>query len=347
MPKKKIAVAGATGYTGRELVRLLLGHPAAEIVSLVSSSAAGKGVSEVVAAWSGILDLQLSPPDWPAVAREAEFVFLCLPHTKSAVAAKELLSAGTRVVDLSADFRLKLPELYRDWYDMDHLCPELLDRAVYGLPELHREELRDANLAAAPGCYPTGAILSLAPLVRLGDLGTIVINACSGVTGAGRKVDESLLFSEVNESVRAYNVGRHRHTPEIEQELSLIAGEDLRVSFTPHLIPVSRGILTTASIGLKSPPESPESLLAEFQNRYNEEPFVRLLSPDGLPSTRNVLGTNFCDIGVVYDPRTERAIAISAIDNLGKGAAGQAVQCFNLMAGIDETCGLMGAALCP
>jgi N-acetyl-gamma-glutamyl-phosphate reductase len=260
----------------------------------------------------------------------------------------ELVERGVRVLDLSADFRLKDPAAYSTWYGFDHTAPALLSEAVYGLPELHREAIAAARLVAVPGCYPTSTILGLAPLLAAGlaDTESIVVDSISGVSGAGRKPELPTHYSEVNESLKAYGVAKHRHTPEIEQELSGVAGRPVRVTFTPHLAPLTRGILTTITARLVRSQATAE-LLAVYRGFYRERPFVRVLDEGRLPETKHVLHSNLCDIGLVSDARTGRVIVVSAIDNLAKGASGQAVQCFNLMAGLDERAGLWIPGLFP
>jgi N-acetyl-gamma-glutamyl-phosphate reductase len=297
---------------------------------------------------TGFVDLtcRALDPEW--LASEAEFVFLALPHKASMAVGVDLLKRGVRVLDLSADFRLKDPAAYRTWYGFDHAAPALLGEAVYGLPELHGEALAAARLVAVPGCYPTSAILGLSPLLANGltDLETIVIDSISGVSGAGRKPELPTHFSEVNESLKAYGVAKHRHTPEIEQELSGVAGHAVTVTFTPHLAPLTRGILTTITARLRGS-QSTGDLLGVYREFYRGRPFVRVLEDGRLPETKHVLHSNLCDVGLVSDPRTGRVIVVSAIDNLVKGASGQAVQCFNLMAGLDERAGLWIPGLFP
>jgi N-acetyl-gamma-glutamyl-phosphate reductase len=252
--------------------------------------------------------------------------------------APALLQKGIKVLDLSADFRLKSPSVYKEFYDHEHPAPELLKQSVYGLPEIHREQIRGAKLVACPGCYPTSIILGVAPALKSGLVKSdgIIVNSLSGVSGAGRKVADEYLFTECNESARAYSVPKHRHLSEIEQEMSLLAGTSVTISFTPHLIPLNRGIISTIHLPLA---KKPDDALAMYQDFYKDEKFVRVTP--SLPDTKNVEATNFCDISVRVDPRTNRLIVVSAIDNLTKGAAGQAVQCLNLLCGYDEVAGLL------
>ncbi len=344
----KAAVVGASGYTGGEVLRLLVNHPRVEVAHVTADTHTGKPVAAVFPSLRGIVDRACERLDPAAVARAADVAFLCLPHKTSMEVGATLHRMGTRVIDLSADFRLKDPAAYREWYGLEHVAPELLREAAYGLPELHGPRIAAARLVAVPGCYPTGAVLGLAPLVarHLVDLDSIVIDSISGASGAGRKPELGLHFSELNENARAYGVARHRHTPEIEQELSALAGREVVVAFTPHLAPLTRGILTTLHITLTSRRRAAD-LLAAYAEHYRECPFVRVL-PDGeFPETKHVAGSNFCDLGIAVEPRTGRGVVVTAIDNLVKGAAGQAIQCLNLMAGWDEATGLRLPALYP
>ena len=348
LQKIRVAIAGASGYTGVELLRLLLRHAGVKISAVTSESYEGKQASTVFPGLAGYIDLEFQRLEPQGLASVAELAFLALPHTASAATAATLLAAGCRVIDLSADFRLRDPRLYQQWYKVAHPVPALLQKAVYGLPEMYRDAIRQARLVAVPGCYPTGALLGLAPVVRQGhiDLDSIIVNAASGTSGAGRKPDLPLHFSEANENFKAYAVASHRHTPEIEQELSRLTGREVAVSFTPHLVPMTRGILSTIYVRPTSPMES-EGLHLLFQQAYKGEPFLRVLPLGSFPETKQVWGSNYCDIGVAVDQRTRRAIIITAIDNLVKGAAGQAVQAMNLMIGFDETLGLTEPPLFP
>ncbi len=335
-----VAIIGATGYTGAELARILLGHPQAKIAAVTSESRAGQNYSRVFPAFRGRLDLELEKLDPERITPRAQAVFLCLPHHEAMEAAKTFREKGCKVIDLSADFRLSAAEIYEAWYG-PHRAQDLLKEAVYGLPEIHRDSIKKAELVANPGCYPTSCILGLAPLIRQKaiDLTTIHCDSKSGVSGAGRKAEPSLLFCEVNSGLKAYKIGNHRHTPEIEQELARLAGTPVTVTFTPHLIPMDRGILSTlyakATTGLDN-----QKLHRIYEEFYQKEPFVRVRPEGDFPDTKDVRFTNFCDIGVHFDARTGRVIIISAIDNLVKGASGQAVQNMNLMFGFPETQGL-------
>lgn len=344
----KIAIVGSSGYTGGELFRLLLNHPKVVVTAVTSEKSAGRPITDIFPHLTGLTDLICEPLDPAVIAKKADFIFLALPHVTAQEAAFRFRELGKKVVDLSADYRLADPALYEKWYEHCHQYPELLKQAVYGLPELHRERIRTAELVANPGCYPTSAILGLAPLVKKGliDNSTIVIDSKSGVSGAGRSPALAHHFPEVNEGLTAYKIGTHRHTPEIEQELSALAGQTITLSFTPHLIPMNRGILTTIYARLSQTSDA-GNVLALYQDFYRDAPFVRVLSAGRLPNVRNVRGANFCDIGVAVDPRTNRAIIVSAIDNLVKGASGQAIQNMNMMAGFPETDGLRAAGLFP
>lgn len=345
---RRVAIAGASGYTGAELLRLLIQHPLTKVVALTAETHANQSIGKVFPSLAGFLDLTCLPLDTAKLAAEAEFVFLALPHKTSMAVGADLLQRGTRVLDLSADYRLKDAAAYLGWYGMEHVAPHLLKEAAYGLPELHRAEIADARLVAVPGCYPTGAVLGLAPIIAEGlvDPDSVIIDAISGVSGAGRKAELPYQYSELNESLKAYGVATHRHTPEIEQELSRLAGREVTVSFTPHLAPLTRGILTTITASLVSR-RAAVDLLSLYRKFYREAPFVRVLAETQLPETKHVLHSNFCDIGLVSDARTGRVIVVTAIDNLVKGAAGQGVQCLNLMAGLDERAGLWIPGLFP
>ena len=343
--KTKVAIVGASGYTGEELVRLLLGHPGVDLVAATSRQLAGKTLAQAFPRFANhktATALKFSDSDPAQIAREAGVVFLALPHGLAAEFAKPLLAAGARVIDLSADFRIKDANVYHEFYGHEHSAPELLSKSVYGLPEVHRDEIRNAKLVACPGCYPTSILIPLRPLIRRKavDRKTILVASMSGVTGAGRKVEADYLFSECNESVRPYGVPKHRHLSEIEQELSLLAGERVLVQFTPHLVPINRGIATTIFADIATGVVAFDPAVV-FNSAYGEEPFVRLLGEARLPDTKNVVGTNFIDIAWKIDKRTNRIVVMSAIDNITKGARGQAVQCMNLMLGLPEIAGLI------
>lgn len=343
----KVAVIGASGYTGVELLRLLAGHPGVTVTCVTSRQQAGQPLGEVFPSLAGIFDLTFEAVEPAALAARADLVFLAVPHQAAMGMVPELLAAGCRVVDLSADYRLRDAAVYAEWYEPHH-TPELLAEAVYGLPELYREQVRGARLVANPGCYPTSAALALLPLLRhrLIDPATIIIDSKSGTSGAGRAAKVDTLYCEVNEGFKAYGLPRHRHTPEIEQTLGDVAGRPVTISFTPHLVPANRGILSTCYASLNRACPLAE-LLDVYRQAYAAEPFVRVLPEGRLPNISQVRGSNFCDLGLAVDPRTGRVVVAAAIDNLVKGAAGQALQNMNLMLGLDETTGLRGAALFP
>jgi N-acetyl-gamma-glutamyl-phosphate reductase len=334
----RIAILGASGYSALELMRLLLRHPEAEITTLTTRQTDARHVSEVHPSLADRLDLRLENLSLDQVAERADSVFCCLPHGASAAAVAELLPRGKKVIDLSADYRLNDAAEYQKWYGVEHPDPQRLADTVYGLPELYRERIRNAQLVANPGCYPTSAILALAPLLRAGAISPdgILVDSKSGVSGAGREPKPHLHFPECNESVSAYGVGAHRHMPEIDQVLSDAAGGTVRTVFTPHLIPMDRGIFTTC-YAQPTDQFTDESLLTILREFYAREPFVRVSK--SLPGTKHVAGTNFCDL-TVRNVR-ERVVVLSAIDNLIKGASGAAVQNFNLMHGFDETTALL------
>ena len=349
--KAKIGVLGASGYTGAELVRLLLRHPRAEIALLTAERRAGQQMGQVFAQFSPFplpKLVAIEGLDWAAAA--LDLVFCALPHATTQKVVKQLLgqAPATKVVDLSADFRLSDPAAYARWYGHVHDAPELQREAVYGLVELHRRAIKAARLVANPGCYTSCAELPLIPLIKAKaiDLGEIVIDAKSGMTGAGRSAKEAMLFSEVSEGFHAYGVGHHRHMAELDQEFSLAAGREVIVTFTPHLVPMNRGILSTIYVRGKRgrTPEDLHSILLKF---YMKEPFVHVLPFGETPQTRHVRGSNLTFIGVAKDRIEGRAIVISALDNLVKGASGQAVQNMNLMLGFPETMGLDQVALFP
>ena len=343
----KVAVVGASGYTGVELLRLLAGHPEVEVTCVTSRQQAGQPLGAAFPSLAGIYDLNFEALEPTELAGRAEVVFLAVPHQAAMGIVPQLLAAGCRVVDLSADYRLRDAAVYAEWYE-PHQTPELLDEAVYGLPELYREQIKGARLVANPGCYPTSAALALLPLLRqrLIDPATIIIDSKSGTSGAGRTAKIDTLYCEVNEGFKAYGLPRHRHTPEIEQTLSAVAGLPVTISFTPHLVPANRGILSTCYASLVGEPVLAD-LVALYRQAYAGERFVRVLPAGTLPNINQVRGSNFCDLGLAVDPRTRRVVAVAAIDNLVKGAAGQALQNMNLMLGCAEEAGLRGAPLFP
>jgi N-acetyl-gamma-glutamyl-phosphate reductase len=341
MQKTKVAIVGASGYSGQELVRLLLRHPHVAIACFTSRQYAGKPVTDIFPKFRGLVDAAfIEPKINDIVASGAQAAFLALPHGVAAEIAVPLLEKGIKVLDLSADFRLKSAAVYKEFYEHDHPAPSLLARAVYGLPELRRDAIRKADLIACPGCYPTSIILGCAPALKkdIAKPHGIVVSSMSGVSGAGRKDSEEFIFPECNESARAYGIPKHRHLSEIEQELSLLAGTELKISFTPHLIPINRGIVSTMVLDLVKPVTT-DDVLALYGEFYKGERFVRISK--NLPDTKNVQETNFIDISARVDSRTNKLIVVSAEDNLTKGAAGQAVQCLNLVCGYNETEGLL------
>jgi N-acetyl-gamma-glutamyl-phosphate reductase len=345
MNLQKIAVVGASGYSGEELIRLLIRHPGVELVALTSRQQVGQELQAVYRKFAGQRYAALKFIDSNVeeiLASGARFAFLALPHGVAAEFARPLIDAGLRVIDLSADFRIKDPAIYESFYGAPSPAPELAAESSYGLPELNRDGIRRARLVACPGCYPTSILLPLLPLMsrRLLDPATIVVSSMSGVSGAGRNVASEFLFVECNESVRAYSVPKHRHLGEIEQELSKAVGAQVMISFTPHLIPITRGIHTTITASPARGVEA-KAIGDALRGAYGDEPFIRLLGETGTPDTKHVTYTNFVDIAWRFDPRIGRVVLLSAEDNLVKGAAGQAVQCLNVMCGWPEVTALL------
>ena len=348
--KVKVAVLGASGYSGIETVRLLAGHPFVEPAVLTSEHHAGCEVAEVYRHLSGIDLPPFEELRADLLSGRAEVIISCLPERVGAGFIAQLLSGGAKakVIDLSADFRLKDASVYRQTYGVEHPAPALLKEAVYGLSEFHRRELREARLVANPGCYPTGALLAILPLIRrdLIDPASVVIDAKSGTTGARRQAAVDQLFAEVNENFRAYKVGNHRHTPEMEQEIGFALGREVPIMFVPHLLPVTRGILTSVFMRPRSG-TTEQDVRAAFEASFAKARFVRILKAGELPELKNVRVTNFCEIGFVLQRRSQTLCVLTAIDNLGKGAAGQAIQNLNLMLGYDEAAGLLAPAPVP
>jgi N-acetyl-gamma-glutamyl-phosphate reductase len=343
MVKIRVGIINVTGYVGVELARLLCRHPGVDLVSITGRSAAGKKLKEVFPHLSDI-DLTIEPK-----LGEVDLAFSAMPHKESAAEVIPLLECGIRVIDMSADFRLKQTDSYQRWYKTEHPAPHLLNQAVYGLPELHREEIKDAKLIANPGCYPTCSILALAPAVKAGIIRKdIIIDAKTGVSGAGRTLKTGSLFSEANEDTAAYSMEGHRHLPEMTQELENLSSETPRITFIPHIVPMTRGMLSTCYAGLKMEymGENPsETLMQIYKKFYANEPFVRVT--EAPPHTKHTLGSNYCHVYPTVDPRTGRLIAVSVIDNLNKGAAGQGIQNMNIMLGLPETMGIDAPAVYP
>jgi N-acetyl-gamma-glutamyl-phosphate reductase len=343
----RVGIIGASGYTGGELARILALHPAAALTVATSRSHAGKRLSQIYPHLAGIADLVCENVPAAELAERADLFFTAVPHQTAMAIVPELLQAGKKVIDLSADFRLDDPVVYEAWYQ-PHTAQQYLAEAVYGLPEINREKIAAARLIANPGCYPTSVILALAPLLKnnLLDPATIIADSKSGTSGAGRGAQVGTLFCEVTDGFRAYKVGEHRHTPEIEQELAKLAGTRMTISFTPHLVPMSRGILSTVYGSLTRDVDQQEiyDLYTAF---YGGEKFVRICRPGAFPATQYVRGSNYCDIGAKVDTRTGRVVLVAAIDNLVKGAAGQAVQNMNIVSGFAESLGLDTVPLFP
>ena len=344
----KAGIIGATGYAGGELVRLLLGHKEAKIVWYGSRSYVERKYADIYQNMFQLVDDICQDDNMEAMAEQVDVIFTATPQGLCASLVKEEILHKVKIIDLSADFRIRDVSVYEKWYGMEHRAPQYMKEAVYGLCELNREAIKKARLIANPGCYPTCSFLSVYPLVKEGliDPDTLIIDAKSGTSGAGRGAKVDNLFCEVNENIKAYGVTGHRHTPEIEEQLSLAAGKQVLINFTPHLVPMQRGILVTAYASLKKD-ISYEEVKAVYNRYYEKEYFVRVLPEDVCPQTRWVEGSNFVDVNFKIDPRTKRIVMMGAMDNLVKGAAGQAVQNMNLMFGVDEAEGLRMAPLFP
>jgi N-acetyl-gamma-glutamyl-phosphate reductase len=345
--KTRVGVIGATGYTGVELLRLLLHHPQVEVAALTSQKYAGMPIDQVFPSLMKHLPLKCEELSVDQISKKTDFVFTAVPHKTAMEVVPLFHRQGKRIVDLSADFRFRNAAVYEKWYQK-HTSADLLPESVYGLPELHREEIRNARIVGNPGCYPTGALIGLIPLVKKGMISVehIVVDSKSGVSGAGRDVVPESLFCEVNEGVKAYKIFAHRHTPEIDQELSRLAQKEMNVTFVPHLIPMDRGILSTLYVRLTKKMKT-EELLHAIEDFYQGEPFIRTYPKGKLPSTKDVRGSNFCGIGVTVSESDDRAVVVTAIDNLVKGASGEAVQNMNIMLGFPETMGLDVLPLFP
>jgi N-acetyl-gamma-glutamyl-phosphate reductase len=345
--KTRVGIIGATGYTGVELLRLLLHHPEVEVTALTSQKYAGVPIDQVFPSLKKHLQLKCEELSVDQISKKTDFIFTAVPHKTAMETVPLFYRQGKRIVDLSADFRIKDPALYERWYQK-HTSADLLPESVYGLPELHRESIRNAKIVGNPGCYPTGALIGLIPLVKKGmvSLESIVIDAKSGVSGAGRDVVLESLFCEVNEGVKAYKIFEHRHLPEIEQEVTLVAEKKVSVTFVPHLIPMDRGILTTIYLHLAKKCKT-EEVVGSFQEHYQKEPFIRICPKGKLPNTKDVRGSNYCDVGIKVNEADGRTVIVTAIDNLVKGASGEAVQNMNIMLGYPETMGLDVLPLWP
>jgi N-acetyl-gamma-glutamyl-phosphate reductase len=342
----KVSIIGASGYGGGELARLLAGHPEVEIVHLTAETRAGEAMAELYPNLRSFTDLVTTVTDPDQIARDSDLVFIALPNGK-AMELAPAIAPHARIVDLGPDFRFKDPLLYEQWYKRAHACPLLLDDSAYGLTEFRRSEIRGSRIVGNPGCYPTAALLAIMPFLQAGQVSTrgIVIDAKSGVSGAGRTPSMGTHFAEVNENVSPYSVASHRHTPEIEQELSVLRDSPVAVTFTPHLIPMTRGILVTAYAPVHNG-FTTDQATAVLQEAYAREPFVRVLT-DGLPQTKATSGSNFCDVAARVDRHSGMLIAMAALDNLVKGASGQAVQNMNVMLGFSEELGLRSPGLYP
>lgn len=339
----KVGIIGSTGYAGQQLTSLLYNHPEAEIEFLSSYTYEGEEFSNVYGIFQNILDDRcIGLKEAINSIKSIDLLFIALPHGKSLEIVESIKSMDVKVIDFGADFRMKNKTTTKEWYGLEHMDEKLLSKAVYGLPELNRDKIKDAQLVANPGCYPTASILGILPLIdkEYIDTTSIIIDAKSGVTGAGRKATLGLSYCESNENFKAYSVGTHRHTPEIEEILSRKANEDIVLSFTPHLVPMQRGILSTIYVKIKEGISEVE-IIELYNNYYRNDDFVRILKK--LPETKNVSRTNYCDISINLDSRTNRLVIVSAIDNLVKGSAGQAIQNMNLMMGYPESLGLNGA----
>ncbi|MCG8091320.1 MAG: N-acetyl-gamma-glutamyl-phosphate reductase [Candidatus Thiodiazotropha taylori] len=341
----KVGIIGGTGYTGVELLRLLSAHPEAQLKVITSRSEAGRAVADLFPNLRGHTELAYVEPD-PAYFDECDLVFFATPNGVAMKQVPELLQRGIRIIDLAADFRIKNQQTWEHWYGMSHACPEQLETAVYGLPELHREAIRSASLVANPGCYPTAVLLGFMPLIENGlvDVDHLIADAKSGVSGAGRTANVGTLMGEVGESFKAYAIPGHRHQPEISQTLNQLADKPVQFTFVPHLVPMIRGIEATLYARLKV---TDTDLQALYESRYADEPFVDVLQPGSHPETRSVRGSNHCRIAIHRPLDGEMVVVSSVIDNLVKGAAGQAVQNMNLMFGLAENCGLQQVALLP
>ncbi|MCY3720728.1 MAG: N-acetyl-gamma-glutamyl-phosphate reductase [Candidatus Poribacteria bacterium] len=345
----KLGIVGASGYSGSELLRFLVNHPGKlEIALCTSETYAGQYIDSVLPNLRGFLSSKFEALDIDSLKDRVDVVVLAVPHKVAMSFVPQILAQGLRIVDFSADYRLEDAETYEAWYHVDHTSTSLMSKSVYGLPERYRDCIRSAQLVANPGCYPTSAILAAMPFLKHGivALDSIIVDSKSGISGAGPKPSENTHYANRESNFIAYNIGVHRHTPEIEQELSAVASEPVRVTFTPHLVPMTRGILSTVYMQLTEEITTEEAV-AIYTNFYKNEPFVRVLPAGTYPQTKAVLGSNYCDVGLAVDARTRRIVAMAAIDNLGKGAAGAVVQNLNLMFGFKETDGLKVPGMMP
>lgn len=344
----KVAICGGSGYTGAELLRILSNHQEIEITTVSAKRSADRRVTDLFPHLHKYSHLTYEPLDKKKFLKKADLFFMTLPHGESQEAVDYFLKNNKKVIDLSADYRISDPGVYEEWYKIPHNYAETLKKAVYGLPELNREQIKEADLIANPGCYPTAAILGLYPAIKKGiiDSENIIIDSKSGTSGAGRKTDTAFSFCEVNEGFKAYSVVNHRHTPEIEQELSIIAGKNIKVNFTPHLVPMDRGIISTM-YGKMLKGINTSDVIAVYKEIYAEEPFVNVFEEGNFPNTKNVRGSNYCYLGLKVNNRTNTLIIVSAVDNLMKGASGQAVQNMNIMMGFKETTAIELLAVFP
>ncbi len=347
-PKARIGIVGGTGYTGVELLRLLAGHSRAQVEVITSRSVSGMPVADLFPSLRGHVDLSFSEPDVQRLS-ECDLVFFATPHNVAMKMMPALLAADVRVVDLSADFRIRDVAVWEHWYKESHACPDLLQEAVYGLPEMYRDSIREAQLVACAGCYPTAVQLGLMPLLEAGlaDTGRLVASAASGASGAGRQAKLPMLLTEAGESFKAYGASGHRHLPEMEQGLTAMARQPVTLTFVPHLVPMVRGIHATMFVSLTDPSLTLDQIQALYESRYGEEPFVDVMPVGSHPETRYVKGANYCRIALHRPAGGDTLVVLSVIDNLVKGAAGQAIQVMNIMLGLDERTGLEGAALLP
>ena len=348
MSMVKVAICGGSGYAGAELLRILAAHHKVKITAVTSEKSAGKKVTDLFPHLHQYGNLTFEPLVREKIVSKADLFFMALPHAASQEPVDYLVKKKKKVIDLSADYRLRDEQTYEEWYKVPHKFGDTLRKAVYGLPETYRKKIATARLVANPGCYPTGAIIGFHPAVRraIVDFASLVIDSKSGTSGAGRQSDVAFSYCEVNEGFKAYGIGKHRHTPEIEQELSVIAREDIKVNFIPHLVPLNRGILTTLYAKLTKEIDT-KGVLAIYRDTYAKEPFVRVLEEGKLPNVKNVRGTNLCELGLSVNKRTNTLVIITAIDNLVKGASGQAVQNMNILLGFDERTALNAIALFP